>query len=254
MKISKIILSIITIYSACFLSSSSFAELLYRPQILLSNIPPLVMKEDQENTGMLVDLSYAIIDELSGRHQINIHPSPKIVPWSRAYKLTKEQPNIIILQMGRVASREHSFNWFHPTTELSFAFVSDHEPAINSLEEARLLNSVAVYRASRLENFLREQGFSRNLIPTNNSIVSAKLLDGKRVESWYAATLEAEWSYKNGLLKDKPVVGHPISKIQLWAVSSKSSSQKLNAALTNTMKKLYNSLLIEELHKKYDLN
>ena len=225
-----------------------------RPTILLIDFPPLVMDEGDQDIGMMVDFGKAVIEELKTTHQIDVDEKLQILPLARAIQKATSEPNVIMLQMTPAPSRKDKFIWIKPTIELSFAFITTKKPAINSLDEALKLNSIAVYRVTRLESLLRERGFNNSLNLTNDSLSGARLLNAGRVESWYASTAEAKWLHKTNVLRTMPVIGKTITKIPIWAVMSKGSNPKNISALEATINQLQASGFIGELAEKYQLN
>jgi len=93
-------------------------------EIILSPIPPLVMKQGEEHTGLLWDLAKLLITRLNRKLDVEIKNQPSVFPWQRAYKRLTQNTNIIMLQMARTNEREQLFEWIEPTINLSFAFVT----------------------------------------------------------------------------------------------------------------------------------
>ncbi len=257
MRYYNITVGIISFFLFCMSESVSHADHtaghIHRPQIFLSEIPPLIMRVKNEDAGMLVDLSYALIDELQSTG-LDIRPSPKILPWARAYKLVQNTPNVIMLQMARTPYREDLFHWVDNTTDVSWSFVTTIGPAINTIEEAKKLDSIAVYRASRIEDQLRELGFDENLAPNNNSHASARMLNGNRVQAWYTSKHAAQWLYNSGVLKKKPIIGKPIITVPLWMIVSKSTSPEMLGIFKKAIRKLKKTGLTKALNLKYKLD
>ena len=127
-------------------------------------------------------------------------------------------------------------------------------PVLNSVEDARKLKTIAVYRKSHLENYLRENGFTTSLVLTNNSDTSAKLLDAGRVDAWYASVHEARWLYKKGVLRHRIYVGQPILEIPIWAVASKGTKKALLDAIGREVELMKEDGSFSSLESKYGLS
>ncbi|MDX1738733.1 MAG: transporter substrate-binding domain-containing protein [Alphaproteobacteria bacterium] len=233
--------------------------------IYLSAIPPLVFpiegtlsnrsaaapSTSEASRGMLVDLAHLIFDEMEAAGFSTISQGPKILPWQRATRDLEQRPNTAMLQMARSPAREDKYIWIQPTDSLSFAFISVSQPQVNSLAEALKYNRVAVYKGSRLEDFLRSKNFSDNLVLANDSDTSARMLDRGRVDIWYASVKEALWLHKAGKIKRELVVGNAISEVPVWAVMSKNSSPQAVEAFSSALKQIFADNRYMEIHQNY---
>ncbi len=224
--------------------------------IMLSTIPPLVMQNDAGKSGALWDLAQELEVRLNRTNTelISLRINTQILPWKRAYDRLQKSTNVIMLQMARTNTREQQFHWIAKTGNLSFAFISVKEPAIDSLSDALLKESIAVYRGSRLELFLKQKNFNSNLRPTNNSQMSARLLEAGRVETWYASVQEALWLHKLGVLKSSPVIGKPIFSTPIWAVTSLTTDPKAIERIKATLKNIESDGRLQEIFSRYGLD
>lgn len=223
---------------------------------MLSTIPPLVMQSEAGKSGALWDLARELKVRLerTNTKTISLRVNTQILPWNRAYDRLQKSSDVVMLQMARTNTREQQFRWISETGNLSFAFISTKEPAINSLSEALAKKSVAVYRGSRLEQFLKQKNFSTTLRPTNNSQMSARLLEAGRVETWYASVQEALWLRKLGVLKSTPVIGKPIFNTPIWAVTSLTTEPKAIERIKATLKNIESDGRIREIYARYSLD
>ncbi len=220
-------------------------------EILLSPIPPLVMGADDAQRGFLWDMAGIIVHRLSKNLNGNLLATRTLYPWKRAFSLLDNTPNKIMLQMARTPKRENMFHWISSTTQMSFAFIKSKEPAINTINEALKNTSVAVYRASHLENFLRQKGFDNNLELTNDSVSGARLLNANRVQAWYASVQEAKWLHHKGIVEKHLVIGKEILKFDIWAVASKGTSKTVLEALQTIIVNMKADGTIDQLKSRY---
>ncbi|WP_169566720.1 substrate-binding periplasmic protein [Sneathiella limimaris] len=250
-RLTRVLIGLCMLFSSVGLSQANEENKL---RILMSPIPPLVMSSQADQRGVLYEIALEVARRWGNSPQSGTNSSVQleILPWSRAYAELLKHPNVVMLQMARTPEREAEFQWLDQTGNLSFAFISKNPPAINSLEEARDLNLIAVYRESRLENFLKQNGFS-NLAPTDNSKTSARLLDAERVQLWYASVQEALWLHKNGFLVSKPVVGTPIFQTPIWAVTSRKTKLEVVEHLTKVLSSIHKDGTIDLIRNEYGL-
>ena len=213
------------------------------------------MQNEKGKSGALWDLAQELQVRLNRTNTktISLRVDTQILPWKRAHNTLLKSSNVVMLQMARTNAREHQFHWISETGKLSFAFISITEPATNSLSEALAKKSIAVYRGSRLEQFLKQKNFSVNLRPTNNSLMSARLLQAGRVETWYASVQEALWLHKLGILKSTPVIGTPIFNTPIWAVTSLTTDPNVIERIKATLKNIENDGRLREIFARYGL-
>lgn len=242
-----IIAAFILLFGSC---SIAFGSDTPKIKILMSPIPPLVMEKNQNKSGVLWDLAQVIKNLMA---EENISVSTTILPWSRAYAELQGSENIIMLQMARTTQREALFNWILETGELSFGFVATSTPAINTIEEAQKLRKIAVYRGSRLEQFLKNKGFKKSLVLTDDSATSARLLSAGRVNAWYASIQETLWLRKAGVLKKEPVIGNAILNFPIWAVTSRQTSSEINEKLRDTLLEIIETNQMNNIRSSYGL-
>ncbi len=213
------------------------------------------MQNEKGKSGALWDLAQELEVRLNRTNTKtnSLRVDTQILPWNRAYGKLQKSPNVVMLQMARTKAREKQFHWIAETGNLSFAFISRTKPAVNSLSEALNKKSIAVYRGSRLEQFLRQMNFDANLRPTNNSQMSARLLEAGRVEAWYASVQEALWLHKLGTLKSKPVIGTAIFNTPIWAVTSLRTEPKAVERIKATLKNIESDGRLQEIYTQYGL-
>ena len=116
-----------------------------------------------ENPGGLLEIrdekiigAYpSFFHEASTRSGVSI--DYRIVPWVRAVKETEQSDSLMLFPFTRTAARENRFTWITPLKEDPICFASG-EAQINSLEEARKLKRVMVWRGTSQQAFLDRAG------------------------------------------------------------------------------------------------
>ncbi|MES2046812.1 MAG: transporter substrate-binding domain-containing protein [Pseudomonadota bacterium] len=201
--------------------------------------------------GKLTGFTIEIVQEIQKRvgNTDEIH----MVPWARGLGHLNTESNSLLFTMARTAERDAQFQWIGPIIETTYGFYVKAGSAlvINSLEDAKRVGLIGVYRDDVRDQFLTRQGFT-NLDRANSNVSSfRKLMLGRNamyVDSPMGVKSLAE---KAGYqLADVRVV-YNFFKIQLYIAASKNMDStivaKWNAALEN-MKK---DTVFMRIHKKY---
>ena len=87
----------------------------------------------------------------------------RVLPWARAYKIAKEQPNVVIFSMHRTPARETKFRWIGLVAKpdkVSLFRRTSRPLTITTLNDARTY-SVAAKIGDRNYEYLVEQGFDK---------------------------------------------------------------------------------------------
>lgn len=117
--------------------------------------PPLNFTRDGQLTGYAVE----VVQEMQRRSgdQLRI----EVVPWSRGYALAREQPNVGLFSMARIAERVGLFQWVGPfmITQNRFYTRKGSNLKITSLEQAKGLR-IALPRQWYSLQYLTSRGFS----------------------------------------------------------------------------------------------
>ncbi len=117
--------------------------------------PPLNFTRDGQLTGYAVE----VVQEIQRRSgdQLRI----EVVPWSRGYALAREQANVGLFSMARIAEREGLFQWVGPImlSQNRFYTRKGSSLKLTSLEQAKGLR-IALPRQWYTLQYLTSRGFS----------------------------------------------------------------------------------------------
>ncbi len=166
-----------------FLSHPAGAE----PLVLLTEEnPPYNFTRQGELTGATVELVQEIM-----RRQGVAFPI-QTVPWARGYKRLQTEPNVILFTTARTEEREKKFRWVGPLYEFRLAFYARKDAGIkvSSLDEARKVGSIAIYRGDFREQLLLSLGFD-NLDSAASPHSGLRKLAFGRVDLWFFDNLGA---------------------------------------------------------------
>lgn len=186
MKITKTALSILLGFSLFLTSNPAFAEGEEQPfRIITEEFPPYNYTTDD---GKILGISTEIVREILKRtgHPDNI----EVMPWSDGYRLVQEEDNIILFSTTRSPAREKLFKWVGPLVPNNSVFFARRSAGISiaSLEEAKKVKAIGVYKDDFGELLLKGKGFSNLDAVLENSLNVQKLLEGE-IDLWIANEL-----------------------------------------------------------------
>ncbi len=155
--------------------------------ILTEELPPLNFTDK----GTLTGLSVEAVREIQRR--VGNTDSIEVVPWARGYKDALETPNTVLFSTTRTEDREQLFRWVGPLARWEYVFYKKRGSpiALNTLDEARRVGSIAIYRDEAREQFLKERGFTNLDSSPKPASCARKLIEG-RVDLWLDSNLTAD--------------------------------------------------------------
>lgn len=145
--------------------------------------PPNQYKADGRLKGALVEIVVAMFQvaetDLS-RSDI------KLVPWSRGYKRTQNQPNSVLFGTVRTDKREDKFTWVGPLAPTAQVIIgakaADHDP--DSLSDFANHTTVTI-RDDVAEQILLERGLDRtHLLSLHDPELIPRILESNRAQFW----------------------------------------------------------------------
>lgn len=128
-------------------------------QMVTEEYPPVTFMREGKPAGFVTDMVRGITVRL------DIPDNIKLTPWKNAYRMALLHPNVIIFSMDRTESRENLFHWVGPVGQNSALLFAAKGSGINidSMEEARNIDSIATTTEWWTEQHLKEAGFT-NLV------------------------------------------------------------------------------------------
>lgn len=117
--------------------------------------PPFNFTRDGQLTGYAVEVVQEMLRRSGDKARI------EVVPWSRGYALAREEANVGLFSMARIAEREGLFQWVGPfmITQNRFYTRKGSNLKITSLDQARGLR-IALPRQWYSLQYLASRGFS----------------------------------------------------------------------------------------------
>ena len=154
-------------------------------RILTEEFPPYNYTSDQDK---LLGISSEIVREILKRvdHPDNI----EVLPWADGYRIAQEESNIILFSTTRSSRREKLFKWVGPLVPNNLVFFAkkDSNISLKTLEDAKSIGSIGVYKDDFGELVLKEKGFTNLDSVLKNSQNVPKLLKGE-IDLWIANEL-----------------------------------------------------------------
>ena len=131
--------------------------------------------------GELDGMAVRIVREIQRR--VGNSDVIRMVPWARGLNELNSRPNVILFSMTRTADRNPLYQWIGPIAETARGFYAkiDSKIEIKSLDDARKLKSIGVYRGDAADQFLTQAGF-KNLDITRDQTLNWKKLFSDRFD------------------------------------------------------------------------
>ena len=216
--------------------------------ILTENDPPSqFIGSDGELTGYTVELVRSIQRLVGNRDAI------RIVPWARGYQAALNEPQVVLFLMARTAERKDLFQWVGPVLELEYGLYGKASSGlkIGTLDEAKKVRSIGVYRDDVRDQVLTHAGFT-NLDRTNDNVSNVRKLMAGRVDLYASSSLTygTEASEAGFTPKDLRLV-LPFQKTQLYIAVSKGTDQKVVDDWNGALKQLRRNGSWQKVLKKY---
>ena len=152
-------------------------------------------------TGPTAELVRELMKRVGEPGQISL------LPWARGYMMARQGPRVALFETTRSELREDHFKWVGPIKRITGGlFVrSSDDIALESLEDARDLDGICVYRGSSGDQALSAMGFTNLEQPTHSAQCLAMLIHD-RVDAWMTSDIArgplfAETPYSESAVK-----------------------------------------------------
>lgn len=148
-------------------------------QIITETAPPASFTDkDGELAGLAVEIVRAVQEELGDRTQI------QVMPWARGYDAAVTTADVALFPTTRTPAREQLFQWVGPlfTTRWVIYARAGSGFRFSSLDDARSISRIGVYRDDARAQLLRDEGFE-NLYVVSSQESTLQMLLGGRVDA-----------------------------------------------------------------------
>jgi len=201
--------------------------------------------------GSLTGLSVEVVKELQRR--TGNTDRIKVVPWARGYLELQTLPNVVLFATARTAERDPLFRWIGPTDEKRYAlFVKADSPILlKTLEDAKKLGAIGVYKDDVRDLFLTGRGF-KNLERTIDNIANVKKLMSGRIDAFaFATTGVSELAESAGYKVEDLKEALPILKVQLYITFSRGTPEPTVKAWDKAFKEMKKDKTFERIYHLY---
>lgn len=229
----------------CLAAFPVFAQPQSSPDcVVAAHYPPFMILGDPRKEGISIDIIRAAAARAGRTIEI------RFMPFQRALFTLKTDPGCIIPALFRNASRERDYRWIatYHAAELSFMTVSKQ---INTLEDGRKLNRVAVETYASADQFLTGLGFD-NLVHIASPTSSAQMLQAGRIDAWVQSPRAAQHLWDQLELRTKLHVGAPMYSVPIYVTAGLGYPDELTFAYQNAITAMISDGTVEQILKQYD--
>ncbi len=231
----KHFLVVTTILLITFLSSpvqTARKQQIFR--IITEEFPPYNYTKNGKITGISTEIVRTILKRLS--HPDNI----EIMSWSRGYDLINKNDNIILFSTTRSPQREDLFKWVGPLVPNNVVFFARKGAGlpVNSLEDAKKINKIGVYKDDFGEQLLKKKGFTNLDSVIDNKDNVQKLVDGK-IDLWAINELTGMHLAQQVGLADKIESVFLVNEAQMYIAFSKNTPNNVIKKWQNVLYRMH---------------
>jgi polar amino acid transport system substrate-binding protein len=201
--------------------------------------------------GKLTGCSYDLVREIQRR--LGSSEPIEVVPWVRGFGELQTRPNVVLFSVARSEERDPLFHWVGPIRENTYSFFArkDSKLRITTLEEARRIGLIGVYKEDMRDQYLTRLGFTNLDRSLDNVIPFKKLLAGRIDCIVTTRSGLAELAHLAGAkVKDFREV-FPFLKVQLYIAFSKATPETVVQAWATALEGMKKDGTFERIYRKY---
>lgn len=176
--------------------------------IVTEENPPYNFTDERGNiTGQSTEIVLALAKNTGSDAVIEMKP------WYEGYEKVQKQPGTALYSTSRMPFREEMFKWVGPIGFADEWFYAKRgsDIKITSLDDARKIKSIAVYKDDSNQLYLIENGFTNLDVSDNDLQCIKKLVEGK-VDIWLGPSEGLHFlAYKAGI---NPAEIEPVSYVR----------------------------------------
>lgn len=209
--------------------------------------PNQIQNEEGELAGMAVEIVREIQRRVGNTDPINV------VPWSRGYLELQTLPNIVLFSTARTKERNPLFKWVGPIDERRYVLYvrADSKIQLRTLEDARKLAAIGVYKDDVRDLYLTGKGF-KNLDRTIDNLSNVKKLMSGRIDAFaYATTGLPELARMAGYHPEDMKEALPLLNVQLYIAMSKATPDATVRAWSDALAKMKKDKTFEHIFKRH---
>ncbi|MGR3179346.1 MAG: transporter substrate-binding domain-containing protein, partial [Candidatus Anammoxibacter sp.] len=176
--------------------------------------------------GKIDGISATIVREIIKK--LNHPDNMEVMPWSEGYKLIQEEDNIILFSTTRSPARENLFKWVGPLVPNNTSFFAKKGSGISitSLDDAKKVKRIGVYKDDFGEILLKEKGFTNLDSVVDNKLNPKKLVEGK-IDLWIMNELTGKHMAMQAGIWNKMEKVFDVQKDYMYIAFSKSTPDSI---------------------------
>ncbi len=233
--------------TALFLSVFIYAQSINDLTIMTENYPPYNYEEDGTASGF----STEIVREIMLRN--NISTKINVLSWPRAYEFVQAKENQVLYSMSRTKERENLFKWVGPIVEYEVVFFKKKGSpvTVNSLDDAKKVDSIGTGQKTSATLYLESQGFT-NLDPISDPLMNVRKLFYGRNELWLSGDLSGIHRIKKAGYKPSDFeIEYVIRKEELYIAFSKDVPQNIIDTWQKTLDEIKKDGTFDKVKSRY---
>jgi two-component system, NarL family, sensor histidine kinase EvgS len=191
-------------------------------RILTEEFPPYNYTQNNEVVGISTEIMREMLKRLG--HSDNF----EVMPWSKAYHIAQEEDNIILFSTTRTPIREKLFKWVGPLVPNNTMFFAkkDSDISLTSLDDAKKVARIGVYKDDFGELLLREKGFDNLESVLDNKENVIKLAKGE-IDLWIINDLTGRHMARGEGLSDHIKKVFEVQKDYMYIAFSKTTPDEV---------------------------
>ncbi len=201
--------------------------------------------------GKLTGFAVEIVQEIQRR--VGNTDRIQMVPWARGLEKLKHEPNSLLFSMARTADRDAQYQWIGPISETTYGLYvkADSTLKINTLDDAKRLGLIGVYRGDARDQILSKLGFT-NLDRANSTIFSFRKLMLGRVAMYADAPLAVKGLAESEGYKFSDVrLAFTFFRAQLYIATSKQTDPAIVAKWNRALEQMKKETVFLDIYRNH---
>ncbi|GMT49987.1 MAG: hypothetical protein IEMM0008_1526 [bacterium] len=191
-------------------------------RIITEEFPPYNYTENGKITGISTEIMREILKRL--KYPDNI----EIISWTDGYNLILNNDNMILFSTTKSSQRKKLFKWVGPLVPNNVVFFARKGSGmpVNSLDDAKNIKKIGVYKDDFGEQLLKGKGFTNLDSVIDNKENVQKLVDGK-IDLWAINELTGKYLAQQVGLADKIENVFLVNEAEMYIAFSKNTPDSI---------------------------
>jgi polar amino acid transport system substrate-binding protein len=204
-----------------------------------------------DHAGNLTGLTVELVREIQKR--VGNRDAIQVVPWARGLDKLNNNPNVLLFSMARTPERDTLYQWIGPITAITYSLYVKAESLIKieSLEDAKKMKLIGVYRDDIRDQTLTRLGFG-NLDRASSNVSSFKKLMMGRVSAYADSKMGVEnLARAAGFQVSDVKPAFELFKSQLYIAASKNTDPAIVVKWNTALEAMKSDKTFSILQRKY---